>query len=98
MHRRQAGLGKQLSLQSVALKVERLLTRIGVNTQEKLIELRVSPDMAQHLFAENSERLARLEKKFSFQIDLRDDPRLRRNEVKVIFPRTNEDVTERFRV
>jgi hypothetical protein len=54
--------------------------------------------MAQHLFAENSERLARLEKQFSFQIDLRDDPRLRRNEVKVIFPRTNEDVTERFRV
>jgi ribonuclease G len=92
------GLGKQLSLHSVALKVERLLTRIGVNTQEKLIELRVSPDMAQHLFAENSERMARLEKQFNFQIDLRDDPRLRRNEVKVIFPRTNEDVTERFRI
>jgi ribonuclease G len=92
------GLGKQLSFQSVALKVERLLTRIGVNTQEKTIELRVSPEMAQHLFAESSVRLARLEKKFKFQIDLRDDPRLRRSEVKVIFPRTNEDVTERFRV
>jgi len=92
------GLGKQLSLQSVALKIERLLTRIGVNTQEKMIELRVSPEMAQHLFAESSERLARLEKKFKFQIDLRDDPRLRRGEVKVIFPRTSEDVTERFRV
>jgi ribonuclease G len=92
------GVGKVLSLQSVALKVERLLTRIGVNTQEKMIELRVSPEMAQHLFAESSERLARLEKKFKFQIDLRDDPRLKRNEVKVIFPRTNEDVTERFRL
>jgi len=32
--------------------------RIGVNTQEKQIELRVSPEMAQHLFAESSERLA----------------------------------------
>jgi ribonuclease G len=93
-----AGLGKVLSFQSVALKIERLLTRIGVNTQEKLIELRISPEMAQHLFAESSERLARLEKKFKFQIDVRDDPRLRRNEVKVIFPRTNEDVTERFRL
>jgi hypothetical protein len=81
----------------VALKVERLLTRIGVNTEEKMIELRVSPDMAQHLFAENSERLARLEHKFKFQIDVRDDPRLKRGEVKVIFPRTHEDVTERFR-
>jgi ribonuclease G len=91
------GLGKMLSLQSVALKIERLLTRIGVNTQEKLIELRVSPEMAQHLFLESSERLARLEKKFKFQVDLRDDPRLRRSEVKVILPRTNEDVTERFR-
>ncbi len=92
-----SGLGKVLSLQSVALKIERLLNRIGVNTQEKTIELRVSPPMAQHLFAENSERLARLEEKFKFQIDVRDDPRLKRGEVKVIFPRTNEDVTERFR-
>ena len=91
------GVGKVLSLQSVALKVERLLSRIGVNTQEKLIELRISPEMAQHLFAQNSERLARLEKKFKFEIDVRDDPRLRRSEVRVIFPRTNEDVTERFR-
>jgi ribonuclease G len=91
------GLGKILSLQSVSLKLERTLTRIGVNTQEKQIELRVSPEMAQYLFAEISERLARLEKKFKFEIDLRDDPRLRRSEIRVIFPRTNEDVTERFR-
>ena len=91
------GLGKVLSLNSVALKIERLLTRIGVNTQEKMIELRVSPEMAQHLFAENAERLARLEEKYKFRIDVRDDPRLKRSEVKVIFPRTNEDVTERFR-
>jgi ribonuclease G len=93
-----AGFGKILSLQSVALKVERLLNRIGVNTQEREIELRVSPEMAQHLFAESSERLARLEKKFKFELDVRDDPRLRRSEVRVIFPRTNEDVTERFRL
>jgi len=92
-----SGVGKVLSLESIALKVERLLTRIGVNTQEKLIELRVAPETAQHLFSENSERLARLEKRFKFEIDVRDDPRLARGDVKVIFPRTNEDVTERFR-
>ncbi|NNF06986.1 MAG: Rne/Rng family ribonuclease [Candidatus Eisenbacteria bacterium] len=91
------GVGKVMSLQSVALKVERLLTRIGVNTQEDLVELRVSPEMAHHLFAENSERLASLEKMFKFQLDVRDDPRLRRSHIKVIFPRTNEDVTDRFR-
>ncbi len=92
-----SGLGKILSMPAVALKIERVLTRIGVNTQEKEIELRVAPEMAQHLFAENSERLARLETQFKFQLDVRDDPRLRRHEVRVIFPRTNEDVTERFR-
>jgi ribonuclease G len=91
------GIGKVMSLQSMALRVDRLLTRIGVNTQETMIELRVSPELAQHLFAENSERLARLEKQHKFELDLRDDPRLKRHEVKVIFPRTNEDVTERFR-
>ena len=62
------GVGKVMSLQSVALKVERLLTRIGVNTQEDLVELRVSPEMAHHLFAESSDRIATLEKTFQVPV------------------------------
>jgi ribonuclease G len=91
------GIGKVLSLESVALRVERLLSRIGVNTQEDQVELRVSPELAHHLFSENAERLTDLEKRYKFELDVRDDPRLKRGEIKVIFPRTNEDVTERFR-
>ena len=87
------GVGKVLGLESTSLRIERVLTRIGVNTKEELVELRVSPDMAHYLFSESSERLTRLEKRFKFQLDVRDDPRLQRSDVKVIFPRSNEDVT-----
>ena len=92
------GLGKVLSLNSLGLRVERLLRRIGAAGKERVIELRVSPELADHLFQDQGARIERLEKQFGYRIDIRDDPRLLRDEVRVIYPRTGEDVTEKFKV
>ncbi|HEX7880928.1 MAG TPA: Rne/Rng family ribonuclease, partial [Candidatus Eisenbacteria bacterium] len=92
------GLGKVLSLNSLGLKVERLLRRIGAAGKERVIELRVSPELADHLFHDQGARIERLEKQFGYRIDIRDDPRLGRDEVRVIYPRTGEDMTEKFKV
>ena len=92
------GLGKVLSMNSLTLKTERLLRRVGMGGKEKVVELRVSPDLADHLFLDKGARIERLEKTYGFRIDIRDDPRLARDEVRVIFPRTGEDVTEKFKL
>ncbi len=92
------GLGKVLSHSSITLKTERLLRRVGAGGKEKVIELRVSPDLADYLFRDNGARIERLERQYRFKIDIRDDPRLARDEVRVIYPRTGEDVTEKFKL
>lgn len=92
------GLGRVLSLDSLALKVERLLRRVGAGGREKVVELRVSPELADHLFLDRGARIERLEKQYGYRVDIRDDPRLTRDEVRVIYPRTGEDVTEKFRL
>jgi ribonuclease G len=92
------GLGRVLSPNSLTLKTERLLRRVGASGREKVVELRVSPELADALFQDRGQRIENLEKQYNMKIDIRDDPRLARDEVRVIFPRTGEDVTEKFKL
>jgi ribonuclease G len=89
------GSGKVLSLRSMALKVDRALRRVGAHTKEKLVQLRIHPDMATHLF-DRSEHMEELEKKLGIRVDIREDPRMRRDDLRVLFPRLKKDVTEEF--
>jgi len=90
------GLGKVLSMQSAALKIERMLRRVGLRSKEKQLILRVHPDVAVHLVEQNADRLGRLEKQFRFRVEIRDDPSLRRNEIRLFRGRTYEEITKQF--
>jgi ribonuclease G len=90
------GLGKVLSLQSAALKIERMLRRVGQRSKEKQLILRVHPDVAVHLVEQNADRLGRLEKQYRYRVEIRDDPSLRRNEIRLFRGRTYEEITKQF--
>jgi ribonuclease G len=90
------GLGKVLSLQSAALKIERMLRRVGQRSREKQLILRVHPDVAVHLVEQNADRLGRLEKQYRYRVEIRDDPSLRRNEIRLFRGRTYEEITKQF--
>jgi ribonuclease G len=87
------GVGKVPSLTSAAMKVERLLTHHGLARGEKAIDVRVHPDVAVHLLEEAGAHLAALEEQFGLQVDVRDDPMLRRDEVRILSRRTKADLT-----
>jgi hypothetical protein len=87
---------KFLSPATLSKKVERYQRRIGAHSKEKLVQFRVHPDLATFLYDERAERLEALEKQYDLTVDLRDDPRLRRDDIRVIFPRTRKDVTSEF--
>jgi len=89
------GSGQVLSLKSVALKIERLIRRVGANTDEKLVQVRVHPDVATFLF-ERSMRLEEIEKQQKLRLDIREDPRMQRDDIRVFFPRLRREVTEQF--
>ncbi len=90
------GVGKIPSLPTLSMKVERYISRIGAHAKEKHVQLRVHPELATFLFDQRSQRLDALEKQLGLTVDLRDDPRLRRDDIRIIFPRTRKDVTDEF--
>jgi ribonuclease G len=90
------GVGRVLSLESMSMKIERVLKRAAAELGEKELQLRVSPDVAVYLLEEKGSRLERLERRLGIQIDIVDDPSLRREDFRVILRRGKKDVTAQF--
>jgi ribonuclease G len=90
------GVGKVLSQNSVMMRIERFLRRVAAHSKEKTIQLRLHPDSATYLFDNRSERFEELEKQLDLRIDVREDPRLRRDDIRLVFPRMQKDVTAEF--
>ena len=90
------GVGKVLSQNSVMMRIERFLRRVAAHSKEKTIQLRLHPDSAAVLFDNRSERFEELEKQLDLRIDVREDPRLRRDDIRLVFPRMHKDVTAEF--
>jgi ribonuclease G len=87
------GVGKVLSLESVGMAVERMLKRAGRELEEKRFELHVSPEVAVYLMEERGGRIAQIERTYAIEVDIVDDPSLRRNERRLKLISTSEDVT-----
>jgi ribonuclease G len=90
------GTGKVLSLASATLRIGRMLRRVGLRAKEKVLLLRVHPDLAVHLVEQNSDLLEDLERAHRFRIEIRDDPSLRRDEIRLFRGRTFEEITKQF--
>jgi len=88
------GLGKVLSFHSIYMKFERALRRIAATKQGRVWEVRLSPEFAFYMLEEHSERLARLEKNLRLKLDIKDDPRLKREEILLRSLRRGKPVEE----
>jgi Ribonuclease G/E len=60
---------------------------------EKRITLRVNPEIALYFVEQEARRFAELEKRFKIQVDLKDDPQLKRGEMR-IFNAKKQDLTK----
>jgi ribonuclease G len=56
----------------------------------------VHPDVAIHLVEQNADRLERLEKQYRFRVEIRDDPSLRRDEIRLFRGKTFEEITKQY--
>jgi ribonuclease G len=87
------GSGRVLSLESIEMRLERCLRRLKARSTEKRIELYLNPEVAFHMLSESAMRIVRLEKRFRTEIDVKDDPNLRRDEFVARGSRKGEDLT-----
>jgi len=90
------GAGRVLSLSSAALKIERMLHRVGQRSRERQLILRVHPDVAVYLVEQEAGRLERLERQYKLRVEIRDDPSLRRDEIRLFRGRTFEEITKQY--
>jgi ribonuclease G len=87
------GSGKVLTLQSVGFKAERMIRKAAVAAGEKRLVMRVHPDAAAYIIEHNGKRLELLEKQYKLDLDIRDDPRLKRDAVELLSGRNGRDLT-----
>jgi ribonuclease G len=85
-----AGLGKVPSLETMLVKLERVMRRVAAMGSEKRITVRVSPEVALFFVEQEGRRFAELEKHFKLQVDLKDDPELKRGEMRVFTAKKHE--------
>jgi len=78
------GIGKVLSFESLAIKIERWIRRVGAKTKEKKIQIRANSSLAIYLEEERSEMMDFLSRRYKMKIEIQDDPRLHREDFKVI--------------
>ena len=90
------GVGKILSLESVMVKLERLLRRVAAAGREKALVVRVAPEVAVYILEHGGRRLLELEKRYKLQVDLKDDPQVRREEVRLFSARTKQEITDQY--
>ncbi len=77
------GLGKVPSAETMLVKLERAMRRVMAMGSHKRITVKVAPDVALYFVEQEARRFAELEKRFRLNIDLKDDPQLKRGEMKV---------------
>ena len=88
-----AGHGKVPSSETMLVKLERALRRVAAMGSHKRIAVKVAPDVALFFVESEARRFAELEKRFKIQIDLKDDPQLKRGEMQ-IFTEKKQDITK----
>ncbi len=88
------GTGKVLSFDSLANKIEQWIRRIGSRTNEKRIQLRVNSSLALFLEEERRASFDSIERQYRFKIEIQDDPRLHREDFKVVSMRSFRDLVQ----
>jgi ribonuclease G len=87
------GLGKVPSPETMLVKLERAMRRVSAIGTDRRITLRVAPEVALFFVEQEARRFAELEKRFKIQVDLKDDPQLKRGEMRV-YTTKKQDITK----
>jgi ribonuclease G len=89
-----AGLGKVPSPETMLVKLERAMRRVSAMGEVKRIVLKVAPEVALYFVEQEARRFTELEKRFHLHVDLKDDPALKRGQMR-IYTLDKQDLTDK---
>ena len=90
------GTGRVFTPETLVRRIERSVRRVASEGKEKALQFRVHPEVALYVIEEEPGFLRGLEKQFRLQVGLRDDPLMRPDEVRLLVPQSQVDLTARY--
>jgi ribonuclease G len=91
------GIGRVVSKETTAMKIERWFNRAKVSAGRRNYRLTVHPDVARMLGGGKASRLRKLSKQLKLDIELVEDSELTSDSFKVFDPAQNVEVTDTFK-
>lgn len=92
------GTGRVFTPETIVRRVERAVKRMAVEGKKEAITLRLHPEVALHLLEQEHDFLKRIEKAAGFPVDMRDDPLLKPDEIRLITKGASRDITQQYAV
>jgi ribonuclease G len=93
-----SGTGRVLQPETVVRRLERSLRRAGVGKTDKRMTVRLHPEVALYLMEEEPHLLRNLARQTGIDLEIRDDPMMKLDELKLMSQPAGRDVTESYLV
>ena len=90
------GTGRVFSPETIVRRVERAVRRMASDGRKEGVTLRLHPDVALHVLEQEHDFLKRIEKTAGFPLELRDDPLLKPDQIRLITRGAGRDVTDQY--
>lgn len=92
------GTGRVFTPEVVARRIERSLRRCALERREKIVCVRMHPEVALYLKEEEPKLMVAVEKATNLSIELRDDPTMHQDEFRLMSRPGGRDITELYAV
>jgi len=93
-----SGVGRVLSKESIAMKIERWFQRAAADGGKEHYQLIATPEVIDLLENSAESRLAKIEKRLNLLVDVVRDTTIHPEEFQVVNLRTGADVTQKYRI
>jgi ribonuclease G len=90
------GTGRIFMPETVVRRIERAIRRLAVEGRERLLTIRIHPEVALYVIEDEPGLLRRLEKEAKLQINLRDDPLMQQDQFRLLAGPGHQDVTQKY--
>lgn len=91
-----SGTGRVFTPETIVRRTERAVRRMAAEGRRDAMTLRLHPEVALHVLEQEHDFVKRLEKLAGFPLELRDDPLLKPDEIKLVVRGAQRDVTQQY--
>jgi len=92
------GTGRLFTPETTVRRIERAVKRMAVEGRKDSLIVKLHPDVAMYVLEHERDLVRKLEKSLGFTLELRDDPRLKPDDFKLVVKGAERDVTRQYAV